>query len=124
MVKELYALITDLILDQKNRINFFFPVHPFTNIEIERYYQNEPRLINVYSCDNLTNKIKDGAYVINLDQYSGIGTHWIALYVHNNDDTNFDSFGVEYIPKKIKTFISNKNIKRNILRIQAYDLIM
>ena len=52
-----------------------------------------------------------------------IGTHWAALYVQNNV-TSFDSFGVEHIPKKIKTFISNKNIKTNIFRIQAYDSIM
>ena len=42
----------------------------------------------------------------------------------NNDVTYFDSFGVEHIPKEIKTFINNKNIKTNILRIQAYDSIM
>ena len=69
-------------------------------------------------------KIKDGAYVINLDEYSDIGTHWVALYVRNNDVTYFDSFGVEHIPKEIKAFIGNKNIKGNIFRIQAYDSIM
>ena len=73
-----------------------------------------------FSRDNLT-KIKDGAYVINLDEYSDIGTHWVALYVNNNSVTYFDSFGVEYIPKEIKTFINNKNIKRNIFTTQAYD---
>ena len=46
------------------------------------------------------------------------------MYVLNNDVTSFDSFGVEHIPKEIKTFISNKNIKTNIFRIQAYDSIM
>ena len=56
--------------------------------------------------------------------YSDIGTHWIASYVQNNDVTYFDSFGVEYIPKEIKKFINNKNIKTNIFRIQAYDSIM
>ena len=59
------------------------------------YYQNEPRLNGVYSRDNLPDKIKDGAYVINLDKYSDIGTHWIALYVNNNPVTYFDSFGAE-----------------------------
>ena len=72
--------------------------------------------------DNLSDEIKDGAYIINLDEYSDIGTHWVALYVQNNDVTYFDSFGVEHIPKEIKTFISNKNIKTNIFRMQAYDL--
>ena len=94
--------------------------HPLTNFEIQKYYQNEPRFNGVYSRDNLP-KIKDGAYVINLDEYSDIGTHWIALYVKNNIVTYFDSFGVEHIPKEIKTFINSKNIKIDIFRIQAYD---
>ena len=97
--------------------------HPLTNFEIQKYYQNESRFNGVYSRDNLP-KIKDGAYVINLDEYSDIGTHWVALYVQNNDVTYFDSFGVEHIPKEIKTFIKNKNLKTNIFRIQAYDSIM
>ena len=46
------------------------------------------------------------------------------MYVLNNDVTYLDSFGVERIPKEIKIFIGNKNIKRNIFRIQAYDSIM
>ena len=48
-------------------------------------------------------KIKDGAYVINLDAYSDIGTHWIALYVWNNYVTYLeDSFGVNIFQKKLK----------------------
>ena len=68
------------------------------------FYQNEPRFNGVYSRDNLP-KIKDGAYVIYLDEYSDIGTHWVALYVNNNSVTYFDSFGVEHIRKEIKEFI-------------------
>ena len=78
-------------------------LHPLTNFEIQKYYQNKPRFNGVYSRDNLP-KIKDGAYVINLDEYSDIGTHWVALYVQNNGVTYFDSFGVEHIPKEIKAF--------------------
>ena len=89
-----------------------------------KYYEHKSRFNGVYSRDNLPNKIKDEAYVINLDEYSDIGTHWIALYVKNNVVTYFDSFGVEHIPKEIKTFIKNRNIKTNIFRIQAYDSIM
>ena len=87
----------ELILDQKKNVS---TVYPLTNIKIKRYYQNESRFINVYSRDDLPNKIKDGVYVINLDEYSDIGTHWVALYVQNNDVTYFDSFGVEHIPKE------------------------
>ena len=46
------------------------------------------------------------------------------MYVQNNDVTYFHSFEVEHILKEIKTFISNKDIKTNIFRIQAYDSIM
>ena len=69
-------------------------------------------------------KIKDGSYVINLDEYSDIGTHWVTLYVHNNNVTCFKTFGVEHIPNEFKAFIKNKNITTNIFRIQAYDSIM
>ena len=98
--------------------------HPLTNFEIMKYYESEARFNCVYSRDNLLNKIEDGAHVINLDEYSDIGTRWIALYVKNNNITYFDSFGVEHIPKEIKAFIKNRNIKTNIFRIQVYDSIM
>ena len=75
------------------------PLHPLTNFEIQKYYQIEPRFNDIYSRDNLT-ELKDAAYVINLDEYSDIGTHWVALCVNNNDVTYFDSFGVEHIPKE------------------------
>ena len=106
--------------------------HPLTNFEIQKYYQNDLRFIGIYSRDNLP-KIKDGTYIVNLDEYSGIGTHWVAFYFNNNDDvTYFNSFGLEHIPKEIKTFINrplstalqNKSIRTNIFMIQAYDLIM
>ena len=44
--------------------------------------------------------------------------------MQNNNVTYFDSFGVEHIPKEIKEFVKNKNLKINIFRIQAYDSIM
>ena len=84
--------------------------HPLTNFEIQKYYQNKPRFNDVYSRDNLP-KIKDGAYAINLDEYSDTGTHGVALWKNNNNVTYFDSFGVGHIPKENKEFINNKNIK-------------
>ena len=98
-------------------------LHPLTNFEIQKYCQIEPRFNGVYSRDNLP-KIKDGAYVINLNEYSDIGTHWIALHLRNNNVTYYDSFGVEHIPNGTKEFIGNKNIKTNIFKIQAYDSII
>ena len=55
------------------------PSHDLTNCKIHKYYQNETRFNGVYSRDNIRNKIKDGGYVINLDEYSDIGTCQIAL---------------------------------------------
>ena len=75
---------------------------------------------------NLNNlpKIKDGAYVINLDEFKSIGTHWIVLYVNGNNAIHSDSFVVEHILKETKIFIGNKNILTNKYRIQAYNSIM
>ena len=67
------------------------PPHPLTNFETQNYYQNEPKFNGFYSRNNLS-KIKD-------DEYKSIVTHWIALYVNDNNVTYFDSFGVEHIPK-------------------------
>ena len=47
------------------------PPHPLANFEIQKYYQNEPKFNGVYSRNNLS-KIKDEAYIINLDEYESI----------------------------------------------------
>ena len=95
----------------------------------------------MYSRNNLPNKIKKGAYVISLDEYENTGTHSISLFVKPKYKVYFDSFGIEYFPKKINKFIDNDTtksttepsslersaiarIKSNIFRIQAYDSIM
>ena len=100
------------------------PPHPLTNFEIQAYCQNDPRFSAVFSRDFLPNMIKNGGYVINLDEYHDIGTHWVALYVNNKTVIYFDYFGVEHIPNEIMKFIDNKNIITNIFRIQAYDSII
>ena len=117
---------------KKNPLNSLSPFHPLTNKEISEYYKNEPRFNGVYSRNNLPNKIKKRAYVINLDEYKNTGTHWVSLFVKINEAIYFDSFGVEHIPKEINKFINSdttklsslKRIKSNIFRIQAYDSIV
>ena len=79
----------------------------------------ELRFSGVYSRDNLPKTIKSGAYVINLNEYTDVGPHWIALYVKNNEVIYFDSFGVEHVLIEIKKFIRHKSPKTNIFRIQA-----
>ena len=77
------------------------PPHPLTNFEIQEYNQNEPRFNGVFSRDNLHNSIKNGASVINLDEYHDIGTHWVALYVNNKIVTYFDSLELNILRKKL-----------------------
>ena len=78
---------------KKNNLNSLLPFHPLTNIEINKYYKNEPRFNGVYSRNNLPNQIKKGAYVINLDEYENTGTHWVSLFVKPKYTIYFDSFG-------------------------------
>ena len=80
--------------------------------------------ILVHSRDNLPKTTKNRAYLINLDEYADVGTHWIALYVKDSEITYFDFFDVEHVPKENKKFIEHKNIKTNIFRIQADTSIM
>ena len=76
------------------------PSHPLTKFEIQKYYQNEAKFNYTYSRKHLP-KIKDKAYVINLDEHKSKWTHWIALYVNGNNGSEsydaiyFDIFGVE-----------------------------
>ena len=93
-----------------------------TNFKIQRYYQKKPKFNFAYSKNDLR-KIKDGAFITNLDEYESIGINWVALYVNGDKETYFDNFWVEYIPKEIEKYIDNKNIIKNIYRIEAYSSI-
>ena len=99
-------------------------LHPLTNSEIQKYYENEPRFNSIFSRDNMPEKIKDGAYVINLDEYANVGIHWIAVFCNKSEIIYFDRLGVEHVPKEIKEFVGNKNIKANIFRVQANNLVI
>ena len=77
--------VSELVMEIIKQL--FNAASSLTNFEIQKYYQNEPKFNGVYSRDNLT-KIKDGAYVINLDEYSDIGTHCVALHVNNDNNNN------------------------------------
>ena len=90
---------------------------------MKKCYQNESKFNGAYWRKNLS-KIKDGADIINLDKYESIGTHWISLYVNDNNTTDFDSFGVEHIQKEILKIIANENVITDIYRIQPYNSIM
>ena len=98
--------------------------HPLTNFAIQKCYQNKPRFNGVSSRNNLPKKTKDGAYVIDLDEYADIGTHWIALFCNRSEIVYFDNFGVEHVPEEIKKFVKNKSIITNIFRVQGNNSVM
>ena len=50
--------------------------------------------------------------MINLDEYESIGTHWIALYVNDENVIYFDSFGIENIPKEIRNSLEIKILQQ------------
>ena len=104
------------------------PFHPLTNFEITEYFKDKKRFNGIYSRNNLL-KLKKGAYVINLDHIKNTGTHWVVIFVQEDEVIYFDSFGVEYIPKEIMekiehSSLGNKNIKTSIFRIQDNISIM
>ena len=75
------------------------PPQPLINFKIQSYYRNEFKFKVVYSRNKLP-KTKDGANVINIDEFKSIETHWIALHVNGDNVAYLDNFGVEYIQKK------------------------
>ena len=95
-------------------MRFLMWPHCLTIFEIQKHYQKESRFNWVFSRETFPKKIKDGTYVINLDEYADVGTHWIALFCNRSEIVYFDSFGVEDVPEEIKEFIGNKNTIDNI----------
>ena len=85
------------------------------NFEIQNYYQNEAKFNGFHSRNSL-NKIKDGSFVIDLNECKSIETPLMTLYVNGDNVTYFNSSGVAYIPIEIIKFIDIKNITTNIYR--------
>ena len=81
-------------------VRIFNTASSFTYFEIQKYYQNEPKLHGICSRNNFP-KVKDGAYVINLYELKSIETHRIVLYVNDNNVIYFDSIGVGHISREV-----------------------
>ena len=90
-----------------------------------RYFKNEPRFVGVFSKNTLPDKTDEGAYVINLEDDTKAGSHWVALFIKKDKCIYFDSFGIEYFPKEVEVFVKDlSEIDRNIFRIQSNKSIM
>ena len=101
------------------------PPHPLINFDKHKYCENKPRFNGAYSRSNLPKIIKDGGYMINLDEYADLGAHWISNpFCNRSDMVYFDSFSVGHAPEDIKEFLGNKNIIANIYRVQANNSVL
>ena len=87
-------------------MGFLMPPHPLTNSKIQKY-KNEPKFNGVFSRNNLPKKIKDGAYITNLDEYSNVGTHWIALFCKKNKFLYFIVLVLNIFLTKLKNLLKN-----------------
>ena len=99
-------------------LKLLFSLHSLNNINITNYFYDKPRFNVVFSRNNLP-RIKDWAYVINLDGRNGKGTHWISLIIHNDVAISFNYFGIEYIPQEVIQKIRDKPSTRNIFRMSC-----
>ena len=81
--------------------NVLMLLHPLSNFEMQKYYEHEPKFNGVYSGNNLS-KINNEVYIIILDEYESIGTHWITLYVNDNNVTYLIALGLNIFQKKLK----------------------
>ena len=86
--------------------------HSLTNFEIQKYYKNEPRFNGVFSRNNLPEynsikKIKDGVYIINLDEYANVGTHWIPLFCKKMKLFILIDLVLNIFLKKLKILLKN-----------------
>ena len=72
----------------------FDPTPSFNKVWNTKYYSNEPSINGICCRVNFSKKVKDGAYIINLDKYEDVGVNMIALYCTYIEITYFGSFGV------------------------------
>ena len=102
---------------------FLVLIQRLNNIEIVNYFNYEPRFNGVSSRNNLP-RIKDGAYIINLDNENSKGTHWVSSFIDRNTAVYCYSFWIEYIPQEVINKLKNKSVTHNTSRIQDNESIM
>ena len=95
--------------------------HPLNNIEIINYFNYEPIFNRTFSRNNLP-RIKDRAYIINLEDKNNKGTHWVSFFINKITAVYFDSFGIEYVSQEVLNKIKDKSISHNIFRILDFTV--
>ena len=80
---------------------------------ITKCFNYKPRFNVVFSRYSLP-RIKDGMYVINLDDKQSKGTYWVSLFIDRSIAMNFESFGIENIPQDVLSNIKDNSINHSI----------
>ena len=104
-------------------MGFLMPPNPLTNFEMQKYSKNEPRFNGVFSRNNLPEKIKDGAYIINLDDMQMLAHIGMLYFVTGIKLYISIVLVLNIFLKKLKSFVGNKNIRVNIFRVQPNDSV-
>ena len=88
-------------------IKIFSSAPSFKLFQDTKHSNYEPKFNGVLSRDNLPG-IKEGVYVVNLNDKQSKETHWVSLFIDKNTVLYFDSFGIEYIPQEVLRKIKDK----------------
>jgi hypothetical protein len=95
-----------------------------SNLDIEELcHKLKLPLVQCCSKDKLNIKPLDkkSCYVINLDDFTGSGTHWVAIYVSGKNGFYFDSFSITP-PRNVINFFKRYKIKWDYNKQQIQDL--
>ena len=103
-----------------------FKLKGLTNFQIQNVFDNSPYAKQFHGCfsrDTLPKKIKNGAYIINLDVSTGAGSHWVSLFSSPKQVIYFDPFGIDPSDEIVKFMKSanNKNIMYSTIDLQNFD---
>lgn len=97
------------------------PKRPLTDQDLYKYAKKLPHFRGIFMRDSLPKKInKNECGIVNLDDESGAGTHWVAYCKRDTECTYFDSFGNLKPPLEIINYLPN-SITYNYERYQNYD---
>jgi hypothetical protein len=91
-----------------------------SNIELEQILNNKVINFNgVYPKDLMKKPLKDGFYIVNLDDSTGEGTHWCALYkINDGFSIWWDSYGFP-APENIESLLHKYDYNKK--QIQDID---
>ena len=92
-----------------------------SNLKIDEILRRDKNYIETYSKDNVPVLKNNQSTIVNLDDSSGKGTHWISYKKINDKIFYFDCYGVAYIPDIIKNQYPKHKFICNIYRIQSMD---